>query len=91
MNLFTKQKESQSQKTNLWLQKGKGHGEINQEFGIRRYKVLHVKLINSYCIAQGSIFNIINNNGKEFEIYICFIYIYITESLCRIPETNIAL
>ena len=29
MNLFTKQKQTYKQKTNLWLPKGKGVGEVN--------------------------------------------------------------
>ena len=34
----------QTQKTNLWLPKGKScEGEINQEFESRRYKLLYVK------------------------------------------------
>ena len=38
--------DSQTQKTNLWLPKGKwsgGGGGINQEFGINRYTLLSIK------------------------------------------------
>ena len=39
MNLFTKQKQSNKQKTNLWLQRRKGaKGDINWEFGISRHE-----------------------------------------------------
>ena len=34
--------DSQAQKTNLWLPKGKGGGGINQEFGINIYTLLYV-------------------------------------------------
>ena len=37
MNLFTKQKQTQTEKINLWLPKGKG-GWINENFGINRYQ-----------------------------------------------------
>ena len=40
MNLFTKQK--QTQKTNVWLPKGKDRGGINQEFGINIYTLLYM-------------------------------------------------
>ena len=41
MNLFTKQTDSQTQKTNLWLPKGKGGGWINQDFVINRYTTVY--------------------------------------------------
>ena len=35
--------DPQTQKTNLWLSKGKGGGEgINQEFGISMYTLLYI-------------------------------------------------
>ena len=51
MNLFTKQTDSQTQKTNFWLRKRKGNGrKINWEFGINRYTLLHVKQINNKAL-----------------------------------------
>ena len=39
--------DSQTQKTNLLLPKGKGGGGgLNQKFGISRYKLLYIKQIN---------------------------------------------
>ena len=38
--------DSQTQKTTLWLRKGKGgEGGINQEFGNNRYTLLYIKQI----------------------------------------------
>ena len=34
--------DSQREKTNLWLPKGKG-GRINLEFGVKRYILLYIK------------------------------------------------
>ena len=44
MNLYTEQKDAQTQKTDLWLPTGKGRaegGRINQELGINRYTLLY--------------------------------------------------
>ena len=46
MNLFTKQKESQMQKTNLWLPGGK-EGGINWKIGIDIYTLLCIKQITT--------------------------------------------
>ena len=35
--------DSQKQKTNLWLPKGKGGGGVNWEFGIDIYTLLYLK------------------------------------------------
>ena len=53
MNLFTKQKQTHREKTNLWLLKRiTGQGEAkNQAFGINIYTNAH------YYIAQGTILN----------------------------------
>ena len=47
MNLFTNQKQIQTQKTNVWLLKGKGEGDKLD------------KTTRSYCVVQGTIFNIL--------------------------------
>ena len=71
---------SQIYKTNFWLPKGiAGRGtEINQEFGINRYTLLHVKEINSkdllYSTWNYNQYLVITCNGKECERkqkYIC--------------------
>ena len=85
INLFTKQKQNQMQKTNLWLPKGKeGEGGTNYEFGISRYKLLYIKWINKkvlllYSTGNYIQFPVINHNQKE------------SESLCCTPETNTTL
>ena len=44
MNLFTKLKHiHKHRKQTYGYQRGKGEGGINQEFGINRYKQLHIK------------------------------------------------
>ena len=43
MNLFTKQKDSQTSKTNLLYQRGKVGGGINWMFGIDIYTLLYLK------------------------------------------------
>ena len=41
--IYGTETDSQIGKTNLWLPKRKGSGgEINQEFGISRHKLLHI-------------------------------------------------
>ena len=86
---------SQTQRRNLWLPKGKeGGGRINKKFGISRYKLLHVKQINHKVIlySTGSYiqYPLINPNGKDIKknMYIVFICICITESLFCTPETQ---
>ena len=61
MNLFIRQKQTHIE-NKLWLPKGKGGGGVNWELGISRYKLLYIKIDKQqgpYCIALGSIFNIL--------------------------------
>ena len=66
-----------------------GWGALSWEFGISRCKLLYVDWINNkillYSTGNYIQYPVINYNGKEY------IYIYKTESLCCIPETNTAL
>ena len=57
--IYKTETNSQTQKTNLWLPKGKGGGGINKEVGINISTLLNIKQIitRTYCTAQGSIFN----------------------------------
>ena len=57
MNLSTQQRQTHRPV----VAKGEGSGgETNWEFGISRYTLLYVQWITeSYCIAQGTIFNIL--------------------------------
>ena len=83
----------QTQKINLWLPKGKGRG-INQESGINRYTLLHIKQKNNKDLMYSTenyiqYLIIIIYNRKESKkgyIYI-YIYIFATESLYGIPKT----
>ena len=70
MNLFTKQKDSQTQETKLWLPKGKGgEGEINQEFGINIQALLYIRQINNKDLLQSTgnstQYSVITYMGKE--------------------------
>ena len=79
MNIFTKQKDTQTWKTNLWLPKGKVEGKINKECGINRYILLYVKQINMevlYSTGNYIQYLVIISNVKESEKY-THIYIYI--------------
>ena len=63
--------DSQTQKTNLWLQRKKGGEGINQEFGINRYTLLYIKQRNSkdllYSTGNYIQYLVITYNGKEYE------------------------
>ena len=70
--------DSQTQKTNLQLSKGK-RGEINQEFKISRYKLLYTKQINNQDLLYSTgnyatQYLIINSNGKQSEKEYTHIY-----------------
>ena len=45
--IYKTETDSQTQKTNLWLPKGKGGGGINWEYEINRYTPLYIKYINN--------------------------------------------
>ena len=65
--------DSQTQKTNLWLPKGKGRG-INQELGINRYTLLYIKYINKdllYSTGNYIQYPVINHNGKNMKKNMC--------------------
>ena len=70
--IYKKETDAQTQKTNLWLPKGKGgEGGINQEFGISRYKLLYIRQINNkvllYSVGNYTQYLVINYKGKEYE------------------------
>ena len=46
MNLSVKPKQTQTQKTDLWLPRGR-QGRENREFGINRCKLLHIGWISN--------------------------------------------
>ena len=72
--IYKTETDLQTQKTNLHLPNWKGVGErrgINQDFGIRRYKLLYIKQINKkvllYSTGNYIQYPVINHNGKEYE------------------------
>ena len=79
--IYKAETDSQAQKTNLWLQKGKG-GEINWEYGINRYTLLYIKQINNkdllYSTGNYIQYLVINYKGKRIKKNIdTYIYIYL--------------
>ena len=91
MNLSTKQKELQMQKTNLWLLGVRGGGGINWEIGMDIYTLLYIKETTSkdllYSTGNSTQYSVMAFRGKESKkVYIC-----ITDSLCCTPETNTTL
>ena len=75
-------------------QKGKGGG-LNQEVGINTYTLLYIKQITNkdlpYSARNYTQYFVITYNGKESGKEYIYVYIYITESLCYTPETNMIL
>ena len=55
--IYKTETDSQTQKTNLRLPKGKGRGGINQELGISKYKV------------QATIYKIDKQQGPTVQVY----------------------
>ena len=73
MNLHNTEIDPQTQKTNLWLPKGKGGG-INQEFGVKIYTVLYIKQITNKDLLQST--GNYTYNGREYKnIYIFYRYV----------------
>ena len=89
INLFPYEQKQTHKENKLTATREKGRGGINQEFGISRYKLLHIKQIDTTVlpcnIGNYSQYLVINHHGKEY-VYKC-----ITEPLCSTPETNTTL
>ena len=70
--------DPQTQKTNSWLQRGKGRG-INQQFEINRYKLLYIKQITNkdllYSTENYIQYFVIAYNGKESEKEYVYTYV----------------
>ena len=75
--IYKTEKDSQALKTNLWLPEEKG---INQEIGISVHTLLYIKqVINKdllYSTGNSTQYLKITYNGKEYEKYVCIIYMY---------------
>ena len=79
MNIFMKQTDSQTQRTDLLLPRG-GGGGMDWESGINGSKLLYREWIKSKILLYSSgnyiQYNVINHNGKEkFKVY-THIHIY---------------
>ena len=70
MNLFTKQKQTHRQRTDLWLPRGRCGGGMNWKFGIIKYKLLYVEWINNkallYSTGNSIQYPVRNHHGKEY-------------------------
>ena len=79
--IFNREIDTQAQKTNLWLSKGKGGG-INQEFEINIYTLLYIKQVTNkdllYSTGKYTQYLVATYKGKESgkNKNIC-IYVYI--------------
>ena len=71
INLFTKQKQTHRHRRQIYgYQRGKGRGEVNWEFGINMYMLLHLKQANKDppCSTGNCMqYLIVTYNGKESE------------------------
>ena len=77
--IYKTETDSQTQKTNLQLPKGKGRGGINQESGINRYTLFYIKQINNKVLQQSTgnyiQYFVITYNGNEYEKEYTYIYV----------------
>ena len=58
MNLQSRNRATDIENKLVIIKRGKGVRERFKEFGMSRYKLYKVDKTRSYCVAQGSIFNI---------------------------------
>ena len=74
--------------------KGKGGngGGMDWEFGVSRYRLLHIEWIDNkvllYSTGNYIQYPVTNHNGKNIKKNV---YMYITESLCCTAEINTTL
>ena len=80
MNLSTKETDSQTQRTDLWLSSGKwveDRWTEDREFGVSTFKPLPIEWINNkvllYITSNSVQYLLVNTNGEEFKkcVYIC--------------------
>ena len=85
--------ETDSQRTDLWLPRGRGQEGKDWQFRISRCKLLYIGWINNrvlqYSTGNYIQYPVINHNGKEYEKE--YIYVYTSESLCCTAEINTTL
>ena len=74
MNLFTKQKPTQTKNGNLWYQRGKRRG-INWECGMSRHTLLHMSKMNNkvllYSTGNHTQYAVISHNGQGMKKNMC--------------------
>ena len=79
-HIYEIETDSQTQKTDLWLPRGKwGWGSMGSEFGTSRCKLLYIEWINNKVLLYNTgnyvQYPVINHNGKEYEKECIYIYV----------------
>ena len=69
--IYKTETDSQTQRSDLWLPRGRSGGRgMDWEFGVGRYKLLHLEWINNKVLLYSTGNYIqspgINHNGKEY-------------------------
>ena len=77
--MYKTETDSQAQRTDLWLPRGRrGGGGKDWGFGVSRCKLFYMGWINNKVLLYNTgnyiQYPVINHNGKEYEIE--YIYIY---------------
>ena len=71
INEFIYKTETDSQRKQTWLPKGKGEGGINLKFGVNRYTQLYIKQINNkeprFSTGNYTQYLVVSYNEKESE------------------------
>ena len=78
--IYETETDSQTQKTDLWLPKGRRReGGMDWEFGISRYKLLYIEWVNHKVLLHSTgiyiHYPVINHSGKEYEKECIYMYI----------------
>ena len=81
--IYETEADSQTQRTDLWLPRGKGgEGGMEWEFGVSRCKLLYIEWINNkvllYSTGNYIQYPVINHNGKEYKRECMHVCIYVS-------------
>ena len=70
--------DAQTERTDMWLPRGRGWGGMDWEFGISRCKLLYTGWINNKVLlySKGNCiqYPVINHNGKEYKKESIYMY-----------------
>ena len=69
--IYKTETDSQTQRTDWWLPRGRSGGGMEWEFGISRCKLLYIGWINNkillYSTGNYIQYPVVNHNGKEYK------------------------